>query len=121
MYLTYEEYQDSMCGTLSESVFGRLEFKARKAVDAATFGRVAADKPVREAVKRLVFELVSLYAAGDISDGVLVSGASNDGVSENYVTLSETEMQQAADELIHLYLSGEITSEGTPLLYLGVD
>ncbi len=118
MYLTYEEYQVDMCGTLSAEVFGRLEFKARKAVDAATFGRIAAEQPVRESVKRLAFELVQLYADGD--EETLVTSASADGFSETYAVLSEQELQQKADDLISLYLSDERTADGTPLLYLGV-
>lgn len=90
-------------------------------MDAATFGRVAGESPVREAVKRLVFELTELYAANGADGSVVLSSASNDDVSESYVVLSGEELIRREKALISQYLSGEITQEGIPLLYAGVD
>lgn len=40
MYLTYEEYSN-MGGTVDETAFTRLEFKARQEIDFHTFNRIA--------------------------------------------------------------------------------
>lgn len=121
MYVTYEEYRTEVCGTLTPEVFTRLAYRAQKAIDAATFGRVAAENPVRESVRQLMFELVMVYASADNGKGGALSSVSNDGVSESYTRLTQTEMQQRENELILMYLSGETAAEGTPLLYRGCD
>lgn len=114
MYLTYNEYRD-MGGTLDETAYTRLEYKARKLIDTYTFGRVKALESTPESVKMLMFELVAL---GDQDDnGGPVSSVSNDGYSESYAI---TEIDAKAENLIRSYLAGELDTDGTPLLYRGV-
>lgn len=119
MYLTFDEYAE-MGGKLQETVYARFEYKARRAIDAATRGRIAEEVQARESVKHLMYELIALYATVGPEDGVLISSASADGFSENYVVRTEQELQQEADKLVNLYLSGETTESGVPLLYSGV-
>lgn len=114
MYLTYNEYHD-MGGTLTETAYTRLEYKARRDIDAYTFGRVKALTETPESVKMLMFELVGL---GDQDDnGGPVSSISNDGYSESYAVIDGA---TKAENLIRSYLAGEVDGEGTPLLYRGV-
>lgn len=113
MYLTYLEYKQRG-GNLDEITYNRLEYKARAAIDEATFGRAKKDNPVRESVKMLVFELVGLF---DIQANSTVKSTSNDGVSETYADIDFT---RELSDLISTYLSGEKTEDFIPLLYLGV-
>lgn len=115
MYLSYEEYKD-MGGSMSEAAFNSLEYKARKRIDCATQNRLIEDGPVRESVKRLMYELINGYQANAGQQGI--SSASNDGVAVTYVTGAEAAARETA--IIKQYLTGELTKDGTPVLYLGV-
>lgn len=113
MYLNYEEYVD-MGGTLNETAFSRLEFKAHKLIDQHTFGRLKELAEQSETVKKLVFELIALDQKEQ--NGVIQS-VSNDGYSETYAVVQN---EQKSVVLIAAYLSQEKTEDGTPLLYRGV-
>ena len=120
-YLTYDEYKE-YGGSLDETAFSRLEFKARKVVDARTFGRLKDESEVSESVKRLMFELIGLVSNSDYSSedySPEVNSEGNDGYSVSFVSgtvmtieMADEKMKQLIDE----YLTGEKDSDGTPLL-----
>lgn len=126
-YLTQSEYVamggDPAMGAL---MYDRREFRARKAIDGPTFGRVKEDSPQREAVKMLVFELVTMFATNDKlrqqeTEGN-VSSWSNDGVSvsvKQATSLSENDLDAQAAALVCEFLGDEVSVHGTPLLYRG--
>lgn len=129
MYLTKEEYVEyGGDTTIDDKLFGNLEYQARKLIDIRTFNRVQDDSPQREAVKRLMFALISLAKeqqdiAADIASGKRVTGYSNDGVSVNYdkaAPLDVTSYSAKQSDLIAEYLMNERSSAGTALLYVGV-
>lgn len=123
-YLTYEEYQQSG-GTLQESEFDLLEFRARKRIDYWTDCRVQKMSTVPEAVKKcmmLIIKYESKYGSDAQADNPLVASFNTDGYSENYGSAKE----QASAAESNLYktvrqlLYGETDDEGVPLLYRGL-
>ena len=128
-YLTQSEYNE-MGGdaTMVAATYDRREFRAQKAIDEHTFGRVKSESPQRDAVKMLVFELVTLYSTNEALQQQETAGAvsswSNDGVSvkvEQAASVSPTELAAQAAELIDEFLAEEYESgTGTLLLYRGV-
>lgn len=115
--LIYSEYTD-YGGTLTQEEFNRYEYRSSTLINAHTFNRIKNETPVRETVKRLVFELVELLATYETGKPQ-ISSVSADGVSESYVTMTSDEFSQKVDNLIIEYLSGEV-KDNVPLLYLGV-
>ena len=127
-YLTYDEYKQ-MGGQLSEAAFSTLEFRARKAVDMLTHGRVAGEQPVREAVKLAVYALVCEMDADEkraaAYDGREVQSMSNDGVSVTFASGAQGAEAVRAQSaryagLLKSYLAGETTENGVSLIYAGV-
>lgn len=120
MYLTYNEYVQQG-GVLDNSAFARLEFRAGKLIDARTLNRIKSEQTVPETVKMLEFELIKKLDDTETRRAETVSSYSNDGVSVSLVKPpSEAEAAALLDGLIVEYLTGETTSGGVPLLYLGV-
>lgn len=123
-YLTYAEYT-GRGGTVSETVFDMLEFKARKRIDYLTDSRVQGMAAVPEAVKQCVMCLISMEDAVGIqaqAEHPLVTSFSTDGYSESYGKAQGTidadrSMNKAAAE----WLYGETDDNGVPLLYRGVN
>lgn len=113
MHLTFDEYRE-MGGSLDETAFSRLEFRARKIIDQHTFGRLMGLTAQSDAVKRLMFELMTVEQKEE--NGILQS-VSNDGYSETYAVVDN---EQKSVCLIAAYLAQEKTADGTPLLYRGV-
>ena len=111
MYLDYNEYKQ-YGGELEEIPFANAVYKACKIIDAYTFGRI--EQPT-ESIKRCVFELVGVIN----SDHGSITSESNDGVSVSYNTEQSADVRCA--DIIQLYLANETTSDGTPLLYKGVE
>ncbi|MDO4547536.1 MAG: hypothetical protein Q4D04_05535 [Clostridia bacterium] len=118
MYLTYEQYQ-GMGGQLAQSAYERKEHRARGYVDRATHGRLKGEEDAREAVKRLMYELVEMDAARAGTGGRDVTSESNDGISVSYSEKDDYESRRWA--LIEDYLSEEATAAGVPLLYAGAE
>ena len=119
MYLTLDEYEVMTDAEIDEIVFERLEYRARKKVDDATFGRLKNDSPVREAVKRLMAELIGVYSSeGETAAGSGIASTSNDGVSVSYVSPDQAAkaLNQRESELIRLYLEDEKTPNGYSVL-----
>lgn len=119
MYLTLDEYEAMTDAEIDEIVFERLEYRARKKVDDTTFGRLKNDSPVREAVKRLMAELIGVYSSeGETAAGSGIASTSNDGVSVSYVSPDQAAkaLNQRESELIRLYLEDEKTPNGYSVL-----
>lgn len=119
-YLTYEDYQ-SMGGTLTNAAFSRFEFSAERHIDRLTHGRIVGEEPAREAVKKLMYEMIAYLATIDDVARSGVKSMSNKGMSASYV--SAAERRAHITELAIDYLSDETTNDDyeTPLLYAGVD
>lgn len=125
MYLTQEEYTAYGGKEMDIAAYTRLEYAARKKIDRVTFQRVQAMAEVPEAVKRLMYELISIEGAAGVSEGIItpaISSFSTDGYSEYYQnTRTKEYVADAENTLIYDYLSGERDDSGVPLLYMGVD
>ena len=129
-YLTYDEYEQ-MGGQLSEAAFSTLEFRASKALDALTHGRVMNEQPVRMAVKQAVYALISAMQMDDENanayGGRDVQSMSNDGVSVTFAAGAQAGVDTVRAQgarymgLLKSYLAGETTGEGISLIYAGVD
>ena len=124
-YLTYEEYRDDYGGTLSESAFNPLEFRARKRIDRQTFSRVQDMKEVPEAVKLCMLSLINTDSKAGLEaqvDNPVVTSFNNDGYSESYgkaLSVIDADSQMSAS--IRSMLWGETNDEGVPLLYRGCE
>lgn len=121
MYLTFGDFEE-MGGIIDEASFPRLEHKARAMIDMMTHGRLAGEKPVRDAVKYACFDLVRAMnsdenAAGGA--GMAVSSMSNDGISITYAAAQSAGARY--NSIIRSWLASETTACGVPLLYSGVD
>ena len=100
MYLTYAEYQ-GWGGMLDEQKFERAEFRARLKIDNMTHNRLQDEDPVREVVKRLVFELIeSVY-------GVASDESKYKSVSEGGISITYADNLNNADDLILDFLGSE--------------
>lgn len=112
MYLTYAEYKE-VGGALDSVAFLKYEFKARKAIDRATHGRISTET-ASEAVKRLTYELINIA----VNEESAVVSESVGGWSKSF---AQKDFAAETDRLIREYLSDETTADGTPLLYCGVN
>ena len=117
MYLLYSEYV-AYGGNLSEAAFNRVEFKARKAIDQKTFGRLINATVISEPVKRLMFELVNTIRNLD-TEGIdynpLVESESNDGYSISFNSgsiMTIEQKQKIISNIIDEYLADEVDSNG---------
>ena len=129
-YLDQAEYLE-MGGTIPEDDelrYQRLESRASHAIDRATHGRIKAEKPVRNAVKFCVYEMIERYASDEAMAGMSgreIASMSNDGVSVSYVSGASASGGSASalrdTESIRAWLLDEVDGNGTPLLYAGVD
>lgn len=124
-YLTFEEYQN-WGGTLDETAFHRLEFKARRKIDRRTFNRLQQDTEIGEPVKRLMFELIGVIGNSDsTSENYIPAIASegNDGYSISYASgniLTLDKADKKVDELVEEYLQFEKAQNGQFLLSCGL-
>lgn len=128
MYLTYEEYQ-ALGGTLDATTFAEYEFDAQKVIDYYTFDRLKQDTVFSEAIKRLVFKLVSVLQTKDAAltahgSSPAVTQQSNDGVTVQYNAMNAFDaynvLKTEQGATIRQYLSGETNQAGEVLLYRGV-
>lgn len=119
-YLTHAEYT-TLGGTVGASAFTRQEYKARQMVDALTHGRVGGDSPVREAVKQAMCALIDAQAAEDAVGGREITSEGNDGVSVSYAVTGPHNAYARRVQIVCEYLANEVTAQGVPLLYAGVD
>lgn len=129
MYLTYDEYTAApFYGELEEEQYTLLEYRARKAIDLATHNRVAGETTVRESVKYCVYDLVTLYHGTAEAQTAIAGGIasqSNDGVSITYGVAggaaAASGIRAQESDIIKRYLALETDSNGTLLLYAGVE
>lgn len=129
-YLDQAEYLE-MGGTITEDDelrYQRLESRASHAIDRATHGRIKGEKPVRNAVKFCVYEMIERYVSDEAMAGMSgreIASMSNDGVSVSYVSGASASGGSASalrdTESIRAWLLDEVDGNGTPLLYAGVD
>ena len=129
-YLDQAEYLE-MGGTIPEDDelrYQRLESRASHAIDRATHGRIKGEKPVRNAVKFCVYEMIERYASDEAMAGMSgreIASMSNDGVSVSYVSGASASGGSASAlrdiDSIRAWLLDEVDGNGTPLLYAGVD
>lgn len=129
-YLDQAEYLE-MGGTIPEDDelrYQRLESRASHAIDRATHGRIKGEKPVRNAVKFCVYEMIERYVSDEAMAGMSgreIASMSNDGVSVSYVSGASASGGSASalrdTESIRAWLLDEVDGNGTPLLYAGVD
>lgn len=124
-YLTYEEYT-GYGGTLPETDFVLVEFKARKQIDYWTDSRVQNMAEVPEAVKLCMMQAIkydATYGVEAQADNPVISSYNTDGYSESYG--SAQEQAQAAHKSLYRtvrnLLYGELDDKGVPLLYRGVN
>ena len=124
MYLTYDEYLE-FGGTLDQTAFEHLEFKARKRIDYLTDCRVRDHMAVISwAVKHCMYSLMEMERKVGIEAQALnpqATSFSTDGYSESYGNAINTEdVGKRMNALVASMLHGEVDDEGTLLLYLGV-
>lgn len=129
-YLDQAEYLE-MGGTIPEDDelrYQRLESRASHAIDRATHGRIKGEKPVRNAVKFCIYEMIERYVSNEAMAGMSgreIASMSNDGVSVSYVSGASASGGSASalrdTESIRAWLMDEVDGNGTPLLYAGVD
>lgn len=76
-FLCYQEYLQ-LGGTLEESIFDRIEYRAEKIIKARINSTIAIDEDLKRCVFELIDFLNSMSVNGVISD---VKSVSNDGYS----------------------------------------
>lgn len=129
-YLTLERFL-ALGGdeALSDS-FGQLEARARQVIDRATHGRLADAASLPESVEMTALELIQCMAADQradaADDGRSIASVTNDGLSIHYATGDPKQSAVAARQarymdIVRAWLAGEISADGTQLLYCGVD
>ena len=128
MYLTYAEYA-AWGGTMAEGAYPLAELKARKRIDAMTYGRVAGmvarGAEVPEEVKAAMMEIITVdatYGAGAQASAPVVASFNTDGYSESY---GSAESRTAAVEKqlgaqVVTLLAGVVDDQGVPLMYAGL-
>lgn len=124
-YLTYEEYQ-SYGGTLDETAFDRISYKASRKIDRRTFNRLHNDTEIGEPVKRLMFELIGVMGNSDMTSESYtpaIASEGNDGYSISFASstiLTPDVADKKVDELIEEYLQFEKAQNGQFLLSCGL-
>ena len=122
MYLDYQTYKN-MGGTLDNSAFTTAERKAEYLVNSQAGGktgeRLSEFETLPQVVKDCVFELVnhlSNYDGKTIASESQSLGGQSESVS--YVTVSAQEAQEAALDIIYMYLY-PLKLNGVSVLYGG--
>ena len=126
-YLTYAEYV-GYGGTLEETAFDRISYKASRKIDRRTFNRLQNDTEIGEPVKRLMFELIGIMGnkSSDLTSesySPAIASEGNDGYSISYAgtTILTPDMaDKKVDELIEEYLQFEKAQNGQFLLSCGL-
>ena len=137
MYLTYDEYRN-YGGTLNESTFNSLIYKAQVKIDYYTYNRLKNDTIISERVKQCLVQVIYLInnyteynqVVTDVNQPILLGG-SNDGVSISYggylgnttpddVNKITERLNSDIKQIIQEYLQGEVNEAGKVLLYRGV-
>lgn len=123
-YLTYDEYRE-YGGTLEETAFSRLSYKASRKIDRLTFNRLQNDTEIKEPVKRLMFELIGVIGNNDNTSenySPAIASEGNDGYSVSFAStsfMSPDAVDKKIDALIEEYLQFEKAQNGQFLLSCG--
>lgn len=129
-YLTYDEYQE-LGGTLTETPFSLLEFKARKYIDKYTFGRLINLENQSQEVKLCEYEIIEKLRSYDTSNdnstitNKNIASESIDGYSITYantitnVSQIEEGKEKEIQDIIYTDLANSKLENGTPYLYRG--
>lgn len=107
MFLTFEEYK-AMSGSLSESDFNRLSYRAEQTLNSYTYGRI---KVPDNRVRRCMFDLIDCESEKEQNAGL--KSVSNDGYSVTYQSTQEA--TEAEYDIIYRDFAS------TDILYQGVD
>lgn len=105
MFLTYNEYK-RMGGTLAETDFNRLSYRAEQTLKTHTLGRI---EIADERVKRCMFDLIAIES----SQNAGVKSVSNDGFAITYQNANEA--AESEYDIIYRYFAD------TDMLYRGTD
>ena len=123
-YLNYSEYE-GLGGTLEETPFNLLEFKAQKIVDKHTFSRLTDLESQEQEVKLCIYELINiLNSYNDVVNNSNIASENIDGYNVSYTNVS-IELSKSFNahikKCIINYLSECKLADGTPYLYCGVE
>ena len=124
-YLTFEEYKE-YGGTLEETAFNRLAYKASRKIDRKTFNRLQHDTEIKEPVKRLMFELIGVISNNDTTSesySPAIASEGNDGYSISYASssfLTPDAVDKKIESIIDEYLQFERAQNGQFLLSCGL-
>ena len=121
-YLTYEEYNTEVGGTLDLAAFQRNIHRACGIIDLYTLCRLQNVSEISVAVKACARDLVE-YLANNVPGGKSVTSKSQSagGVSESesYATKTIEETNAEMLNIVYDYLASEKDDFGTPLMYRG--
>lgn len=135
MVLTYDEYK-AMGGRCDEAAYPRMEAKAGAELNRLTFGRLKGMEEISGNAKYCLLEMIEVLCVEEslaaMTGGREISAMSNDGVSMSFSANGSGARSPANGSgarslsarlaaIAHMYLADEITADGIPLLYAGVD
>lgn len=123
-YLSELDFEELGGDTDAVTAFSLYEAKACALIDRLTHGRIKHEKPVRTCVKHAVYELVMAMHAAEQHGGREVTAINNDGVSVNYAATGSAAASGFNLQYLRIvreWLDGEVTGDGVPLLYAGVE
>lgn len=127
-YLTYEEFM-TLGGTISKMPFNILEFEARNKINNRTQNRInnMKDKPqeVKLCVNAMINTLVQYVVDNSKGINKNIASESIDGYSVSFITGSQVQeaiksKKNELEDIMQTYLGNVKTSDGIPVLYLGV-
>lgn len=127
-YLTYEEFM-TLGGTISKMPFNILEFEARNKINNRTQNRInnMKDKPqeVKLCVNAMINTLVQYVVDNSKGINKNIASESIDGYSVSFITGSQVQeaiksKKSELEDIMQTYLGNVKTSDGIPVLYLGV-
>ena len=112
-YLSYDEYL-ARGGTLGETAFQAAELRARRRVDALTYGRVRRMAEAPEEVKAAVMSAIGSTASA-------LASFETDGYSERYQSAGEQSeaLEKALNRELSALLGSATDDDGVPLTYAG--
>ena len=122
-YLSYDEYL-ARGGTLGETAFQAAELRARRRVDALTYGRVRRMAEAPEEVKAAVMSAIGAFSAcgaGALSTASALVSFETDGYSERYQSVGERSeaLEKALNRELSALLGSATDDDGVPLTYAG--
>lgn len=115
-YLTYKEYVE-LGGTLTQTPFNLLEFKARKLVDERTSNKLINLNSQINEVKLCIFDLINQIEKYTNNN---ISSESVGNYSVSYQNKDAKEQQKIYINIIKSYLVN-CSMNGVPYLYIGAD